>query len=59
MKNKNLIYVILSLAISSGIGLINRFVVPVPTWLAIVLALLSATFIIVFIVKSWHIRKQK
>lgn len=59
MKNKNLIYLILSLGISSGTGLINRFVVSIPNWLAIILILLSAIFLIVFIVRSWHTRKQK
>lgn len=59
MKNKNLFYLILSLAISSGTGLINSFVVSIPNWLAIVLILSSATFLMAFIIKSCHIRKRK
>lgn len=59
MKNKNLIYLILSLGISSGTGLINRFVVSIPNWLAIILVLVSVMFLIAFIVRSWYTRKQK
>ncbi|MFD3157310.1 hypothetical protein ACFIJ5_10680 [Haloimpatiens sp. FM7330] len=52
MKNKNLFYLILSLGISSGTMLINRFVISIPDWLAIVLMLLSAASLIIFIIKT-------
>lgn len=57
MKNKNLFYLILSLGISSGTILTNRFVVLIPDWLAIVLILLSVISLIVFIIKSRNKRK--
>ncbi|MCT4593063.1 MAG: hypothetical protein N4A57_02120 [Anaeromicrobium sp.] len=57
MKNKNLFYLILSLGISSGTILTNRFVGPIPDWLAIVFMVLSAGSLIVFIVKSYNKRK--
>lgn len=57
MKNKNLIFLILSLAICSGTILINRFVVTILDWLAIILMLLAAASLIVFITKSYYSRK--
>lgn len=56
MKNKNLFYLILSLGISSGTIMTNRFVVSIPDWLAIILMMLSAVSLIVFIIKSRHKR---
>lgn len=54
MKNKNLFYLIMSLAICSGTMLINRFLVPIPEWLVIVLIVLAAVSLITFIAKSIH-----
>jgi len=51
-KIKNLKYLTLGLGITSGTHLINRFVVPVPDWLAIVLALLSVTLIIASFIRN-------
>jgi len=56
MKNKKLIFLALSLGISSGTHLINRFVVPIPNWLVIVLAMLAATSLVLSI-KSPQSRK--
>ncbi len=52
MKNNSLIYLILSLAITSGTMLTNNLIIPIPNWLAIVLIVLSVVSLIVFIIKS-------
>ena len=49
MKNKSLIFLVLSLGISSGTSLINRFLVPIPNWLGIVLILISGISLIISI----------
>lgn len=51
MHGKRISFLILGLGISSGTLLINRFVVPLPEWIAIGLALLAAIFIILFVAK--------
>ncbi len=51
---KRISYLILGLGISSGTMLINKFIVPLPDWAAIILALLAAIFIILFIFKRDH-----
>jgi hypothetical protein len=59
MKNKNLIYLILSLGITASISLVNRFVATIPGWLASLLAASAATLLIIFIIKTHHVRKAK
>ncbi|MBS4539575.1 hypothetical protein GOQ27_13960 [Clostridium sp. D2Q-11] len=57
MKSRSLAFLILSLAISSGTSLIDRYIVPIPNWLSIVLIFLAATSLIYSI--SLYIRKVR
>ena len=52
MHGKRVGLLTLGLGIASGTLLINTFVIPLPEWIAIGLALLAATLIVLFVVKS-------
>lgn len=58
MKNKYLIFLILSLGIASGVLLINRFIVPIADWLGIILIILALGSLGIFIFKSVRSRKD-
>jgi len=57
MKNKNFIFLILTIGICSGTMLIERFIVSIPNWLGIILIILAIVFLIIFIFKSILSRK--
>jgi len=49
---KNLSYLVISLAISSGTMLTERFVISIPDWIAVLLFTISIIFLVIYIVKS-------
>jgi len=52
MKNKSLLFLSLGLGICSGTMLINRFVAPIPDWLAIVLMILAVASLVIHFVRN-------
>ncbi|RSK27557.1 hypothetical protein EJF36_12085 [Bacillus sp. HMF5848] len=52
MKNKNLIYLILTLGVSSGTMLTNSFIVTVPNWIGIVSIVIAVAFLVLFFCKN-------
>ena len=45
MKNKSLFFACIGLGICAGILLVNRFLVPIPDWVAILLMAVAIIFI--------------
>jgi len=52
MKKKSLLFLSLGLGICSGTTLINRFVVPIPDWLAIILMILAVASLVIHFVRN-------
>ncbi|MBN1967770.1 MAG: hypothetical protein JW870_00235 [Candidatus Delongbacteria bacterium] len=48
---------IISLFLSSGVILINRFVVEIPEWVAIFIIFLSFIFLIIYMIKARNKKK--
>ncbi len=58
MKNKNLWLLILSLGLTSGTILTDRFIVSIPDWLVITFAIIAILSLVVFMIKSKKTTKK-
>lgn len=56
-KNNYFWLLILSLGLNSGFTLIDKLVVPLPNWLAIVVIMVSGASLIAFLVKTLKTKK--
>lgn len=57
MRKPNMPFLVLSLALCSGIILVDRFATPLPNWLALPLALVAAVSLIIAMVKSRQVAR--
>lgn len=53
MENNKLGLILFSLTLSSGTILVNRFIFPVPEWMAYIIIILSVSVLIKFIVDTY------